>query len=330
MPMPLPLPGAPQIPLAVSIAPADTADTTVLDPRPEEQASLGAVALREHADIVYHTFRAADGGGRELKLDILRPATAERLPLLVYLPGGGFIFASKENAPVLRSLLAESGFVVASIEYRTVSDQATYVDSVHDTRQAVAYLRAHADDYGIDPRAAGLWGESAGGYVAAMTGVTNDTDRFSPPGPAGRVDAVVDSFGPSDLSATGLDFDEGFQSFYRDQPTQYSAYLGAPGRLLSEIPEAVQAADPASYASVTAPPFLLLHGTDDMLVSPSQTQHLHQALLAAGADSTRYLLAGANHGDLTFLGFPSAGRPWLSTTALGIATDFLHRHLDRP
>ncbi|GAB3155231.1 hypothetical protein GCM10027258_59940 [Amycolatopsis stemonae] len=319
-----PLPAFP-LPIATDIAPADTTDTALLDPRPGEQIGVGAVELRRYDDIVYRTTP------RTLSLDLLRPASDERLPLLVYLPGGGFIMANKANAPVLRTFVAESGFVVASVEYRTASDNATYADSVRDVHAAIAYLRGHADDYGIDPRAVGVWGESAGGYVAAMTGVTNELARFGAgPGSGGRVDAVVDSFGASDLATVGADFDAAFQAHFRDTVTHFSAYLGAPGAALPEIPEEVTAADPATYASAATPPFLLLHGSKDMLISPSQTQHLHQALLAAGADSTRYLLEGANHGDIAFLGHPDSGLPWSSTTTMGIITAFLHRHLDRP
>ena len=73
---------------------------------------------------------------------------------------------------------------------------------------------------------------------------------------------------------------------------------------------------------------LLLHGSQDILISPSQTQHLHKALLRVGADSTRYLLEGASHGDIVFLGHTDSGLPWSSTTTMGIITAFLHRHLD--
>jgi hypothetical protein len=93
----------------------------------------------------------------------------------------------------------------------TTRDEATYVESVTDARNAVAHLRTHAEDHGIGPRLVGLWGESAGGHLSAMTGVTNDVDRFSATGSAGRVDAVVDCFGVSYLPKIGADFDDEFQ-----------------------------------------------------------------------------------------------------------------------
>jgi acetyl esterase/lipase len=270
------------------------------------------------------------GESRDLKADVLRPATDDRLPLVVYLPGGAFLRCNKAMAVDVRQHVAESGFVVASVEYRVTSDGGTYVDSAHDVRAALVYLRQHADDFGIDPRAAALWGESAGGHVAALTGVTNDLAEFSGDSGTfslGTAQAVIDGFGTSHLSAIADDFDEEARLPYQHTATHFSAYVGKPGALFSEIPEAVGAADPATYATASAPPFLLLHGGNDMLVSSSQTQHVHQALLAAGADSTRYVLAGANHGDLGFLGHSDAGLVWSSATAMNIITEFLHRHL---
>jgi len=114
----------------------------------------------------------------------------------------------------------------------------------------------------------------------------------------------------------------------RNDVNEPAATVDRIGRTLPEIPAEVHAADPVTYVNAATPPFLLLHGTGDVLISPSQTQRLHRALLAAGADSTRYLLRGANHGDMA-IGDPEGGLPWSSTTTMGIITGYLHRHLDR-
>jgi len=78
----------------------------------------------------------------------------------------------------LRTFVAEAGFVVASIQYRTITDGATYADSLIDVKSAIRYLRAHADAYGIDPDHIAVWAESAGGYLAAMAGVTSNLKSF--------------------------------------------------------------------------------------------------------------------------------------------------------
>jgi acetyl esterase/lipase len=99
---------------------------------------------------------------------------------------------------------------VASIDYRTASDGATYKDAISDVKSAIRYLRAHSDRYGIDPNKVAVWGQSAGGYLAAMTGVTNALEQFEGDGNLGQssvVQAVVDEFGASDLSKVASDYD---------------------------------------------------------------------------------------------------------------------------
>jgi len=91
------------------------------------------------------------------------------------------------------------------------------------------------------------------------------------------------------------------------------------------------AADPISYITSSTPPFVELQGTHDQLVSPSQTKLVNNALLAKGVESTRYLIKGANHGDLTFLGSsPSnvkASLPWSTRKVMGLIVSFLNQHL---
>jgi dipeptidyl aminopeptidase/acylaminoacyl peptidase len=70
-----------------------------------------------------------------------------------------------------------------------------------------------------------------------------------------------------------------------------------------------------------------MHGSSDTLVSPSQTLLLHTALRAAGVDSTRLVLTGANHGDLAFLGNPAAALPWSTQEVMDRLVQFLHTHL---
>jgi len=319
------------VPVAGTIAPPDLADSTLLNVGPSPQMTLGAVDIDSRPDVVFGTVELPDGASRDLKADILRPATEERLPLVLFLPGGAFLRCNKAMAFDLRRHVAEAGFVVASVEYRVTPDGGTYLDSVHDVRAALVHLRQHADAFGIDPRKAALWGESAGGHVAALTGVTHDLPEFSGESDAlspGTVQAVVDAFGTSLLSAIADDFDEEARLHYERTATHFSAYVGKAGALFSEIPEAVSAADPATYVTASAPAFLLLHGSDDMLVSSSQTQHVHQALLTAGVDSTRYVVAGANHGDFGVLPDSDAALAWSSATVMDAITDFLHRHLD--
>src|SRR5882757_6585874 len=72
--------------------------------------------------------------------------------------------SARDGDPARRRLLAEAGFAVASVDYRTTMSGSTYVDGVRDVRSAIRFLRAHNDVYGLDTRRIAVWGESAGGY----------------------------------------------------------------------------------------------------------------------------------------------------------------------
>jgi xanthine dehydrogenase YagR molybdenum-binding subunit len=231
------------------------------------------------------------------------------------------------------AVAAQQGYVVASIEYRTVPGGATYRDAVADVKSAIRYLRAHADQYDIKASKVAVWGESAGAYLAAMTGVTNGLNRFengSNPGQSGTVQAVVDEFGPSDISKNASDYDAAAQKRTCAAGNSFAQFIFGPDTTLSvkDDPAAVGAANPVTHVSSSSPPFLLLHGSADQLVSPSQTPVLHDALRATGVDSTRYLVEGANHGDLTFMGFDAdTAKQWSSQQVMDAITGFLNKHL---
>lgn len=131
-------------------------------------------------------------------------------PLVVYLPGGGFVRSRKETGLERRTYLAEAGYAVASAEYRTLPDSATYRDAVADVKSAIRFLRAHEARYGIDTSKVALWGESAGGYIASMVATTNANAAFETPDHSGfssEVQAVINQFGASDLLKFAADID---------------------------------------------------------------------------------------------------------------------------
>ncbi|MEV6424283.1 alpha/beta hydrolase [Streptomyces sp. NPDC051662] len=322
--------GAPGLPLATSVATGDTGTSTVITAS-GAQIRCGRTAVKAHRDIVYATPSTA-GKKTGLKLDIQVPTTDGEKPLVVYIPGGGFVRADKSGALDQRTHLAEQGYVVAAIEYRTTTDGATYEDGVADVRSAIRYLRAHADDYGIDTGKVAVWGESAGGYLAAMVGTTQGVERFDVGDhldESGDVQAVVDKFGPSDLAGIGADFDPAARRANVAPGNSTAAWVHGPGteKSVTDDPAAVARANPATYADSSDPAFLLFHGSADRIISPSQTLLLHNALRAKGVDSTRYVLTGADHGDLAFMGDAEAGLPWTTERTVGVMTRFLDERL---
>ena len=312
----------PRVMLAQSVAPSDTSTSTVIKPDTAVQIECGKIPVKTIDGVVFSRPKLADGRDKSLALDLLVPAGDGAKPLVIYVTGGGFMISPRKSALDLRTYVAEAGFVVASIEYRTVPDGATWRDGLVDVKSAIRYLRKHAGEYGIDPSRIAVWGESAGGYLVAMAGVTGGETQFDvgdDPRVDSRVQAVVDKFGSADATRIADDFDPATKAAFASPANPIFRYISPA--------EAPTAANPVSHVDPKDPPFLLFHGSQDTLISPSQTLALHQALRQAGVDSTRYVLVGAGHGDLGFLGDPQAGLPWSSKEAMDDIVTFLKRVL---
>ena len=268
----------------------ETGERLTVDPSPQIPRRQASVALR----------RGLAYSGK-LRLDLHVPVAEGRYPLVVYLPGGGFVRAPRAMGRRERAFIAAAGYAVASVEYRTTRQRATYADGLADIHAAVGHLTDRADEYRIDPRRIGIWGESAGGYLASLAGLTD-----------ARIRAVVDLFGASDLTRVADGFDPPMQAAAADPRHPIHRYRAA-------------TANPIELVRPDAPAFLLLHGDDDRIIPPAQTLLLHQALLDAGAESTHYLLAGAGHGRLALNRHQA--QQWTTIQVMTIIKEFLDRHL---
>lgn len=318
----------PKPPIAASIAPSDTSTSIVIHPDRNDQIQCGTTPIKTMTDVVYASPKLSNGKSTSLKMDILIPEPVRKRTVVVYVPGGGFVVAGKEGALNLRTYVAEAGFVVASVQYRTTRDGASYRDGIEDIKAAIRYLRANADKYAIDATAVAVWGESAGGYLAAMVGVTNHDSTFEAGADLNQrsdVQGVIDDFGASDISKIAADFDAVTQhAIYANEGlVRYIGKASDANGLDTRI--ATSAANPLKYIQANAPPFLIFHGNQDRLVSPSQTLILHDALVAAGVRSARYVVDGADHGDLAFMGDKQSGLLWSTNKVMNLIVDFLNR-----
>jgi acetyl esterase/lipase len=141
---------------------------------------------------------------------------------------------------------------------------------------ALAWLRAHGADHGVDASRIVLWGVSAGATLAALTGLRRDDIR-----------GVVDWFGPADMFAMAA-HDMGDPA----DETREARWIGAPA---VELPKAARAASPALQVHAGAPPFHISHGTADEHVPFAQSEALAVALRAIGADLEFHPVDGGRH-----------------------------------
>ena len=227
-------------------------------------------------------------GGAEMRLDIAYPLEGKGpFPAVVVLYGGAWRVGNKwGNRPTLVQF-ARRGYVAISPQYRHCPKD-TFPAQVHDVKAAVRWLRAHAAEYRVDVDHVGAMGFSAGGHLSLMLGVTGPDDGLEgevPTGsPSSKVQAVVNYFGPSDLTAT--DVPEVSVGLVRD-------FLGAK---TADRPDLAVKASPVSYLSKDDAAILTFHGTKDPLVPHSQSTRLAEAMTRVGLPGRIELLIGAGHG----------------------------------
>jgi acetyl esterase/lipase len=229
-------------------------------------------------------------------LDLYVPRKAREIPLIVWIHGGAFLFGSKEGFPVepvpLHLLL--DGYAVASINYR-LSPEALFPAQLEDCKAAIRWLRAQAEEFGLDPNRIGVWGASAGGHLAALLGTAGAIRDFEVGenlNYSSRVQAVCDFFGPTDfLQMDAHRLPDG--QIHNGSESPESKLIGGP---IQDNPEKVRRANPITYLGKSAPPFLIVHGTLDRLVPFNQSQLLAAALETGGASVQFHPVEGGGHG----------------------------------
>ncbi len=206
-------------------------------------------------------------GGDALQADLYLPESAAAVPVVIAIHGGGWKVGSRDSYRHLGGLLSGRGYAVFAIDYRLVRNERNrYPAAVDDVRAAVTYVREHAAELNVDPARVVLMGDSAGGHLAALVGLTER--------PA--VKAVVGIFGVYDLAAQ---WQHDLPSRPNDNITQL--FLGAS---LVENRQLYFDASPLSYVTTAnaGPAFLLTWGTHDDIVDPAQSEAFLLALKQAG------------------------------------------------
>ncbi len=255
---------------------------------------------------------SAPDGYRPLELDLYVPDGAGPVPCVVWIHGGSGMRGTRLGVPggwppaSVFQACADAGLAVASIDYR-LAREAPFPAQLHDAKAAVRYLRRFAGELGIDPDRIGVWGESAGALLAfllalsanepALEGEDGVTDQ------SGAVSPVVGFYGiadigtlPDPLASLAPDVVEQLKNAPGGLPANPIELL-LTGSPLGE--QAMPLISPVHHVTPDAPPFLLIHGTDDHTVPFSQSEELRDALATNGVPVELVAVAGADH---VFLG----------------------------
>jgi acetyl esterase/lipase len=247
---------------------------------------------------------------RTEKLDLYLPKSrkaGEKSPAVLLIHGGGWKEGDKRQAREIEfgMTLAKNGFVAASINYALRSD-GKFPLNLQDCKNGVRYLRAHADELGIDPNRISVMGGSAGGHLALLVAYTGDQSNLAPsqpyPGVSDKVLSVVDFYGVSNL-ATRKETDPS------GKPLKIEPLDSTTQSIFGSTPQDWKKASPVTYVKRDVPPTLILHGKKDTTVDSDQSQELADALKKAGANYEIIWLPNAPHSFSFQYAVPKSKKP---------------------
>lgn len=282
--------------------------------------TTNTVSLIDH--IVYSRVEDLQGNPLELDLSIMaamgnsemqaamgwrRPAEIlPKKPCLVWFNGGGWRGVDKNGQLGELARFAKEGYVVACVYYRS-SAQGHCPAQIIDCKTAIRFLRAHCEQYCIDPDRIAVMGRSAGGHLSVMVGLNDDkyiSDEWA--GYSSRVQAVVNMFGPTNVyaetkkhleeEAAGRKIANRWNSALE---THDGALLGGPRETLLERAKMYS---PYWNLTESIAPTIILHGTADPAVNHKHSEDLYDALCELGKEEQTelYLIPGAAHGSPEF------------------------------
>lgn len=269
-------------------------------------------ALPGTAADVIRDIEYAHSGDVSLKLDIHRPDTEARSPLIVWVHGGAWRAGSKSGMPLGK--LVEAGYAVASVDYR-LSTEAKFPAQAYDLKAAIRFLRGHGQQWNLPTKTIVIAGESAGGHLAALIGVSNGNAELE--GKEGDdlqqssdVQGIISLYGAANLTTI----------LKQSTPHGLSVRVPALQLLLGaqpdDLPDLARLASPVFHVDAKDPPLLLLHGDQDPQMPVNQSLELTGAYEAVGAPVQLVIVHGAGHG----------GAMFYDAERMNVIEKFLKRH----
>ncbi len=274
-------------------------------------------------DIVFHTIPES---GRQLLCDIWQPPeNVESSGLaFIYLHGSAWTVLDKDyGTRTFFRHLANQGHLIMDVAYR-LFPETDMMGMVHDANHAVAWLKANAVNYGVNPRRIVIGGGSAGGHIALLAAYTNGREQFLLEGlePIDTsVKGVISLYGPTDLVAAyyhcgqhivgqkepKAKADEGMPQWLQRSMGKDFHRLGfdkteEPGMLVpmlggtpEEIPEVYARFSPITHVHEDCPATLLLQGEHDMITSAKATRQLYRRLQEAKVPTVMHIIPQTDH-----------------------------------
>ncbi|HXW07846.1 MAG TPA: alpha/beta hydrolase [Vicinamibacterales bacterium] len=218
--------------------------------------------------------------GHPLTLDVYRPAYEHGpLPGVIVVHGGTWQDGDNGDFLALNAYLASRDFVVASIHYR-LAPRWKFPAPRDDVFAAIAHLKVHGHEIGLDPSRLAILGRGAGGQLALLAAYTSGEPAIK---------GAISLYGPTDLR---FGYDNPAPASLVDSRGLIETYLGGPP---STAAEAYASASPINFVGSATPPTLLIHGMRDDVVRPDESARLEQKLKESGVRHLFVRLKWATH-----------------------------------
>jgi acetyl esterase/lipase len=227
--------------------------------------------LRAEETLIYKK-----AGDRELKLLVEKPAdwkASDQRPAIVFFFGGGWVGGSPVQFAKQSEYLATRGMVGVRVEYRVIKkgDKGPPIDCCADAKSAMRYVRSHAAALGVDPHRIASAGGSAGGHLAAFTGLVNGLD-----------DAHDDLSVSCKPDAMVL-----FNPVFNNGPGQWGH---------ERVGERFMEFSPTHHVTKDAPPTAVFLGDTDKLIPVSVLKEFEADMKKAGVRCDAHVYPKAGHG----------------------------------
>ncbi len=224
-----------------------------------------------------------------------------KAPVLLQIPGGAWMIGwRRPQAYPLMSHLVARGWVCVSMNYR-VSPWHTWPAHIVDVKRALAWVKENIAAYGGDPNFVALSGGSAGGHLTALAALSPNDPKFQP------------GFEDADTSVMAAVPFYGRYDWYSTEEPGRAQFVQVLERLvvkhkLDTHREIYEEASPLRYVHVDAPPFFVLHGTDDSLIPVAEAREFVEELRSVSKAPVAYAeLPNAQHA-FDIFGSPRANK----------------------
>jgi len=256
----------------------DTSPTPTPQPTPSQTPAPSPIPFQLYGEALTDVAYCTTGTSLQ-RMDVYFPDSGGPWPVLAYVHGGSWMHGDKSEAIMLADRMTSQGYLVVSINYR-LYPEGRFPNMIEDVKCAIRSLRAHADQYNLDPNRVAAIGPSAGGHLVSLLGT-------------------------SDISA-GWDIGE-----YLDQSSRVQAVIAmAPVTdLTRNFPNAdieamrgvgfgednIVIASPITHVTSDDPPFLLIHGHRDEVVPYEQSQLMYNRLVQTNVPAQFVTVKNAGH-----------------------------------